>query len=134
LTACLQCEPGTYQPEEGQDSCNVCGAGSYSSNVLSCELCPVSEYCETGVSVGTRCPVGFTTNALGAKSKSECGCYAGEYEVLDESGNRSCVQCDSNSMVCTEAVLNVVDLPLAPGYCERLPIPLVLSSQLTICG
>ena len=66
--------------------------------------------------MGKRCPAGFTTRGRGAKSEDECGCYAGAYEVVDEDGNRSCVQCSRTSMVCDEAATTVSELFVAPGY------------------
>ena len=113
---CDECEAGTYQPFSGGSECMICGAGNYSANPLSCEPCQVGEFCGEGVSVGTRCPIGFTTKGRGAKSQSECGCYSGEYEVVSDEGNRTCEKCNPISMACNETGIVVFELPVAPGF------------------
>ena len=55
-------------PAAGAASCNVCGAGNYSANVLSCEPCQVGEFCTVDAVVGERCPLGFTTAGRGART------------------------------------------------------------------
>ena len=115
-TGCLDCPDGTYQPFSGGSECMACGAGNYSANPLSCERCQAGEFCEEGASVGTRCPIGFTTKGRGAKSQSECGCYGGEYEVVSDEGNRTCEKCDPIAMVCNEPAITVFELLVAPGF------------------
>ena len=115
-TGCLDCPDGTYQPFSGGSECMACGAGNYSANPLSCEPCQVGEFCKEGASVGTRCPVGFTTKGRGAKNQSECGCYSGEYEVVSDEGNRTCEKCNPISMACNETGIVVFELPVAPGF------------------
>ena len=43
MGVCDECEPGQYQDAPGQLSCRICSRGSYSANVLSCELCQIGE-------------------------------------------------------------------------------------------
>ena len=101
-----------YQDDTGATGCLVCEKGSYSINVLSCELCQVGEYCPAGSVVGTPCPPGSTTDGRGATGKEDCGCYAGLY---DASGSLNCLQC-SQGMNCTAANTAPQNLPVAAGY------------------
>ena len=109
---CDPCDAGKYAENEGATACMVCGEGSYSSNVLSCEECPVREFCPAGATQGTPCPVGSTTDGVGSRSLADCGCYEGMY---DASGDLTCVDC-TTGMNCTAANTGVEDLPLAAGY------------------
>ena len=68
------CSPGTYQAVIGQTQCNLCGAGHYSANILSCEKCALGEYCEQGTSVGVACPQYHTTLTTGSAALDECVC------------------------------------------------------------
>ena len=88
-------------------TCETCGAGSYSANVLSCEPCQIGEYCPEGSKVGIPCPPGSTTDGRGATSKGDCGCYAGLY---DASGSQDCLEC-TEGMNCTVANTGTQDLP-----------------------
>ena len=60
--ACKRCPLGLYQPLPGQASCETCGPGSFSANVLSCEPCEIGAFCVGGKRVGERCPTDFTTD------------------------------------------------------------------------
>ena len=113
MGACDACEPGKYQNEPGQLSCSVCGSGSYSANVLSCELCQVGEYCPEGATVGTPCPVGSTTEGRGAKSPDDCGCRVETYDE-DPSDGIICKPC-SAEMLCTRHGLTLATVPLLPS-------------------
>ena len=113
MGACDACEPGKYQNEPGQLSCSVCGSGSYSANVLSCELCQVGEYCPEGATVGTPCPVGSTTEGRGAKSSDDCGCRVETYDE-DPSDGIICKPC-SAEMLCTRHGLTLATVPLLPS-------------------
>ncbi len=55
----------------------ICGAGPYSANLLSCELCAVGAYCGQGVQAGTSCGAKMTTLAPGAARQDECVCKIG---------------------------------------------------------
>ena len=118
MGACDECKSTDrkYQPSWGKRECMVCGAGSYSSNDLSCEQCQVGEYCEVTQRFTKRCPFGFTTRGRGAKSEAECGCFSGQYEVVSEKGIRTCETCSQASMMCNETAITAFELPVAPGY------------------
>ena len=114
MGACDMCEPGKYQDAPGQLSCSICGSGSYSANILSCETCQVDEFCPEGSTVGTPCPIGSTTEGRGAKRSSDkCGCKPGTYD--DDPGDRiSCTACNAD-MLCTNFGLTLAIVPLLPS-------------------
>ena len=112
---CLECLPGTYQPFLGATECSVCGTGNYSANTLSCEPCPVGEYCPEGSVVGKSCPIGSTTEGNGAVNYDDCGCPAGMFDTAAPGGNISCTPCDDDHMLCTRTSLTLATVPLYPA-------------------
>ena len=85
--------------------------------MLSCQYCPIGEFCVAGAIVGERCPTNFTTLHLGASSLDGCGCFSGLYEITNKSAssNRSCVTCPPGT-ACVESNVKLAALPLAQGY------------------
>jgi len=55
----------------------ICGAGNYSANILSCEPCAIGDYCTGGNPTGASCGETMTTLAPGAASEDECVCKIG---------------------------------------------------------
>ena len=114
-TRCEECVAGSFQPHPGQTACVMCSAGSFSTNVLSCEQCPVGEWCPLGAVKGERCPSGFTTANRGAASAAACGCYLGTFEVLDIQGLPNCAPCPTGA-TCDAIGTKLATLPLVKGY------------------
>ena len=107
---------GEYQPETGKISCETCGAGSYSANVLSCEPCQVGEYCPEGSVVGTPCPLGFTTEGDGAVSYDDCGCPTKTFNnTAAPRDNIICTPCDDDHMLCARTGLTLATVHLPPN-------------------
>ncbi|KYO38996.1 hypothetical protein Y1Q_0022586 [Alligator mississippiensis] len=84
----VPCERGTYQPQEGKDSCDLCPAGLFcepsnkSSGVQLPRPCPVGYFCPPGTSFSTEhpCPRGTFGPKPGATHESDCEpCPAGMY-------------------------------------------------------
>lgn len=78
------CGPGTYQDEEGQDSCKTCEKGYYCAN-------SINEQQE-------KCPTGSTTSGAGAKSKNDC--YVCDPGYYYSESNSVCTKCMINSSYC----------------------------------
>ncbi|KAJ8049747.1 Thrombospondin-4 [Holothuria leucospilota] len=131
---CIPCEPGSYQDEEGQSSCDCCPAGFYSTDAkTSCAPCQVTEY-----------SVGDCTGCQSCASISDCPCMTqpvpctdgvtcvntgggGAYRCLDcpegmEGSGNNCTdinECDlANPCWDTDSCVNLV-----PGYeCGGCPL------------
>jgi hypothetical protein len=91
-TEATDCEPGTYQDQEGQTSCEPAQPGSYVdvAGATAATLCPLGTYqpdagqtsClqaligtyvgTTGATAATNCPTGETTDSTGSTSLSDC--------------------------------------------------------------
>lgn len=93
ISQCGPCEPGYYNPIEGQYECQPCPAGSYSPylGASSCQLCWQGSYSSSGMSTCTTCSSGTRSSAVGATSASTCQlCQVGSWSA----GNTSvCVDC-----------------------------------------
>ena len=113
---CIECEPGKYQATAGASQCEVCGAGNYSANILSCLPCSVGEYCVAGASVGKPCELaGTTTRTAGAASPADCVCRAGRFLQVLADGNRSCTFCPHGTD-CAAPGVELSTLPLQNGF------------------
>ncbi|KAM8927608.1 uncharacterized protein RCH25_007839 [Pelodytes ibericus] len=82
------CESGTYQSQDGKETCKECPAGFYcsptnaSSGVTMPMICPTGHYCPPGASFITvyPCPEGTYGPKTGASSISDCEvCPSGMY-------------------------------------------------------
>ncbi|XP_028563977.2 uncharacterized protein LOC114585457 [Podarcis muralis] len=82
------CQKGTYQLEEGKESCDLCPAGFFceSSNqtaaIQAPKPCPLGHFCPPGTTSGTEhpCPRGTNGPKAGAAEESDCQpCPAGMY-------------------------------------------------------
>lgn len=74
------CDPGTYQPSPGSDSCLSCDAGTYCpyGQMTETVICPQGRYCPANAFFTSRCPSGTYSNLTGLKSQDEClGCPPG---------------------------------------------------------
>jgi hypothetical protein len=92
-----------------------CTAGQYLDvDAKVCRLCPIGEYCSEGATLGTRCPVGFTTSGPGAEGLDECGCPTGTYDSATADGAISCKPCNGH-MDCTRTGLTLATVPLLPS-------------------
>ncbi|KAM4652057.1 LOW QUALITY PROTEIN: uncharacterized protein O3C94_014393 [Discoglossus pictus] len=93
------CESGTYQAQEGKESCNACptgfycGTGNGSLGIILPKLCPTGHYCPPGASFITvhPCPAGTYGPKTGASSKSDCepcpaGMYCATFGLLQPTG------------------------------------------------
>ena len=114
------CPPGQVELSGGV-SCG-CTAGEFlnevSANVLVCEPCEIAEYCPEGATIGTRCPISSNgaplgTNGRGAKSRDECGCPTGTYNV-DGGLGFVCKPCNDD-MDCTRTGLTLANVPVRPS-------------------
>ncbi|XP_071505048.1 uncharacterized protein [Diadema antillarum] len=81
----LGCAEGTYQDEEGQDSCKECPAGYYclpNATTYLDTICPAGYYCPAGTTYDIRnpCPEGTFNNLTGGHNESWCApCLPGMY-------------------------------------------------------
>ena len=105
------CPAGQTEQAEGS-SCG-CAAGRYLDARRACAPCPVAQYCPEGA-LPTRCPIGFTTDGRGAKSRDECGCPSGTYEIAAAGAGRSCEPCNDD-MNCSRIGLTLATVPLLPS-------------------
>ena len=97
-------------------TCETCGIGSYSANELSCELCPVGEFCPgAGLLVGTRCPLGSTTEGRGSNTSNDCGCQGGTYDNTTAEQDINCEPCPFGAE-CKRFGITLAQLPLRYGY------------------
>eukprot|EP00964_Phaeocystis_antarctica_P041004 scaffold23460_cov69-Phaeocystis_antarctica.AAC.4 len=111
MATCVKCAAGKYQAGEGEQTCETCGAGNYSSNVLSCEMCPVREYCPDGIK-REDCPIGSTTEGPGAENSDACGCRKGTFNnTAAPEDSIICTPC-SVDMNCTRTGLTLATVPL----------------------
>ena len=109
------CPPASGQTALSDGITCGCVAGEYFDvETHTCETCPVGEYCTEGVTLGARCPVGFTTDGPGAKNPDECGCPAGTYDSAAADGAIGCKPCNSH-MDCTRTGLTLSIVPLLPS-------------------
>ena len=109
------CPPASGQTALSDGITCGCVAGEYFDvETRMCETCPVGEYCTEGVTLGARCPVGFTTDSPGAKNPDECGCPAGTYDSAAADGAIGCKECNSH-MDCTRTGLTLSIVPLLPS-------------------
>ncbi|XP_078306274.1 uncharacterized protein LOC132680612 isoform X4 [Panthera onca] len=76
------CEPGTFSPLPGADTCLPCPGGTYCQNVATVEptTCPKGHYCPGGTPSALPCPEGTLNLREGALSPRACQpCPAGRY-------------------------------------------------------
>ncbi|XP_042853836.1 platelet endothelial aggregation receptor 1-like [Panthera tigris] len=76
------CEPGTFSPLPGADTCLPCPGGTYCQNVATVEptTCPKGHYCPGGTPSALPCPEGTLNLREGALSPKACQpCPAGRY-------------------------------------------------------
>ncbi|XP_071850679.1 uncharacterized protein [Apostichopus japonicus] len=124
---CIPCEPGSYQDQEGQSSCDCCSAGFYSTDAkIGCSACQITEY-----------SLGDCTGCQSCTSFADCPCMSqpgpctegvtcvntggsGTYRCLDcpdgmEGSGNNCTdinECDlANPCWDTDSCVN-----LSPGY------------------
>ncbi|XP_058546733.1 zonadhesin-like isoform X8 [Neofelis nebulosa] len=76
------CEPGTFSPLPGADTCLPCPGGTYCQNFATVEptTCPKGHYCPGGTPSALPCPEGTLNLREGALSPRACQpCPAGRY-------------------------------------------------------
>ena len=93
-TQCTECQPGSYQDEEGQTLCKPCASGHYCPRGASAELpCLSGSYSSqpglTHTSNCTTCPAG---SACPTGSIMYVACLPGSFSAL--SGQATCSLCD----------------------------------------
>ncbi|CAL8373179.1 unnamed protein product, partial [Gadus morhua 'NCC'] len=93
------CQPGRYQPREGQGSCETCPAGSY---------CP-----DQGTTLPVGCDRGYYC-IRGSENQRSCpaGTYSNQSGLVNES---HCLRCDPGYF-CKEAGRTSPSGPCAAGY------------------
>ena len=75
---CLPCNPGKTNSQEGQESCQVCGAGTHmpfsKSIAPTCTNCIAGQYEEKGGATScTSCPAGTYSAVVGSAALINCG-------------------------------------------------------------
>ena len=137
------CLPGTYTDTSSQSQCLTCPAGDFTSHIgsTSCSQCMSGMWCTSSAQIPcsentynpnagaylitncTRCPERTTTLGKDAQtSVNNCSCSVGFYRApLDFVSGRDecidqCCSCPVSGTRCTNGSINLVDLPIAPGY------------------
>ncbi|XP_075462631.1 uncharacterized protein LOC142498007 [Ascaphus truei] len=123
------CESGTYQSQEGRETCNICPTGFYcvsdneSLGIPVPKLCPTGYYCPLGASLITvyPCPAGTYGQKSGASSKSDCEpCPAGMY-CSSEGLNQPTGYCHAG-YYCSQGAVNPTPItPRVPSAVNALP-------------
>ena len=85
----IRCASGFYQPDSGQEGCELCSQSYYCDNSIIAVtsltedlLCPVGYYCINGTQFATQypCPAGTYSNHTGLYAEEQCvECPAGYY-------------------------------------------------------
>ena len=119
---CKRCGRGEYQREDGMGACEICGNGNYSANELSCEFCPVGEFClvlagepAVGRVAGVACPFGSTTEGRGSNTSNDCGCQVDTYDNNTAGPDINCKPCPVGAE-CKRFGITLAQLPLRSGY------------------
>ena len=76
------CEPGEFQPEPGQSSCNICEAGYYcgEERMTYMKVCPAGHFCRESSTTPEPCPRGSFSNATARTKPEACLiCPKGKY-------------------------------------------------------
>ncbi|KAG8141531.1 hypothetical protein E2320_007142, partial [Naja naja] len=75
----VACEKGTYQSEEGKESCNPCPARFFCEPTNDRnDICPRGHFCPPGTGFPMPCPPGSFSTMIGLKAEGEClPCPAG---------------------------------------------------------
>ena len=123
------CQPGSYQSAPGQDSCDLCPAGSYCPYQTVWPIpCPAGYYCYGGNADPTHqdnfpypCAKGTYGSLIGLTDPSQCeSCPAGFY-CAEEGADSPTGLCDAG-FICVGGDDNPQpvggECP-AGGYCER---------------
>ena len=145
-TACLICEQGLYQDEEGSTtSCKSCSAGTYNDifGQTACKICPTGQYQdEEGSTTGCKeCSTGYYQSQTGLTSCSSCpagqyqneegkdsckSCVAGTYS--SSGGASSCATCDAGQYsdaraeTCTDCAAGTYQNEIAKGTCKNCAV------------
>lgn len=99
------CDPGTYNPAQGQSSCLTCPAGFYCPNSKMSDplVCNPGKYCPSGRSSEISCDLGTYNPSYGMKESTHCipcksGYYCGSTGLTSPTG-----LCDAGYWCLTEA-------------------------------
>lgn len=107
-----ECVRGTYSKDLTSAACAPCEKGKYvnATGATACAVCPVNTFAGSfGSTTCDACPAG-RQSGLAAESCNYC--LAGEYETLDEGGNRTCIPCANG----TYSPLGLYCLSCGAGY------------------
>ncbi|KAH8062471.1 hypothetical protein JL722_3389 [Aureococcus anophagefferens] len=91
------CAAGYYSNDLEGPGCTACPAGKATneSEATSCDICTVNTYAERkGSPFCLDCPAG-RQSGLGSASCSWC--MSGQYEILNDAGNKTCVDCGNGT-------------------------------------
>jgi hypothetical protein len=97
VNKCLECLPGTFQPEVGATTCLDCQSGEFQTEFGKdfCDSCPKGGYCDAANKPSAPCPPRTYNDKMGQSSESACQlCPSGTYSTT--SGGDSidvCLEC-----------------------------------------
>jgi hypothetical protein len=117
LQKCEQCEPGTYNENEGQSSCLQCNTDTYNEDTGSTTPAQCRK-CRTDYALNTN-----TNSKKGRRSREECVCDKGFFQNKTNASGvvpdpDLCKDCPSGAS-CDENDLNVETLVTKPSYWRK---------------
>ena len=112
---CKACPTGFYQSQSSKTSCDICSAGSYSVDVISCYECKKGQFRPSKQNGGDNltdpttcidCPIGQIMPIKGATKCNDC--IPGQFQ--NETGNERCVECASGRQFNSSVAVGVSPL------------------------
>ncbi len=112
---CKTCDLGKYNTDQVYaTSCTECAPGKHSISALECETCASGSYSNSGSSVCTECPGGYSQNIIGQSACKECqsGQSTANY------ASKQCTHCSSGKYQNENAQSRCLDCP--KGWQQRM--------------
>ena len=94
------CLPGSYGADAGQQTCERCPAGKFTSdeNSTRCHVCNHGHFCPRGSALPAACPEGTYSNETGLEAPSQCLRTPAGY--FSAAGSAAPSKCGGSSLYC----------------------------------